>query len=145
MTVLACGACSDGLIGSVLPFVLYWTVLFWAWCIVWGFPALLTAQDCGEQLAVSPLLYFLVAIAAFFLTAPVSMGSFLFPMLFIAPIWLVSVYRRRPIAPQRTTEAPATSSLARTEASVRRIVLCTSTLAVPLAYLRLYAQVHGWL
>ncbi len=145
MLILACGACSDGMISHYLPFILYWAVLFYGWCLLWGLPATGRAQDYGEQLTLRPLRYLLVAILATILLVPVTMGSFLFPMIFLAPIWLVGMYRRHPLAPRKQSGDSSPTPMALAEASTRRIILCTAILGLPLSYLRLYAQNSGWI
>ena len=138
MPILACGGCVDAGIASYLPFVLAWTVLFGGWCLFWGLSASRRARACGEKLAVSPGRYLLAAILVFFATAVPTMGSFLAPMVIILPIWLVSLYLRRPAVPDQTTEPSPAGLLAHSEARMRRVVLRLSIVLVPLSYLFLW-------
>lgn len=134
MLVLACGACVDDMIYSYLPFLPFLTVLFLIWCVFWGLSASGRARDCGKRLAVSPGRYLLVTIIVWILMFPVTMGSFLAPMVLILPLWLLSLLFRRPVVPEQTGDPVAAESLARDEATVRRVVLCLSVLLVPISY-----------
>ncbi|MCH8006931.1 MAG: hypothetical protein IH888_12005 [Planctomycetes bacterium] len=134
MLVLACGACADGMIYSYLPFLPFLTVLFAIWCVLWGLSSSRRARDCGKRLAVSPGRYLLVTIIVWVLMFPVTMGSLLAPMVLILPLWLLSLFFRRPVVPEQTAAPSAAESLARDEATVRRVVLCLSVLLVPISY-----------
>ena len=134
MLVLACGACADAMVYSYLPFVPWLTVLFVLWCLCWGLSASRRARNCGERLAVSPGRFLLVTIIAWILAIPLTMGSCLAPMVPILPIWLLALFLHRPVVPQQTADPVAAESLARDEATVRRVVLCLSVLLVPISY-----------
>ncbi len=142
MLVLACGVCADVEISTYLPFIPCLTILFVIWCW-WGLSLSSYARGCGERLAVSPGRYLLVAIFVWIVMVPLTMGSFLVPMLLFLPLWLLSLFFRRPVAPQEGAELSPAARCALEEARIRRVMLRLSVLLVPLSYVVLL--VRAWL
>ena len=143
MPILACGGCVDAGIASYVPFVIAWTMLFAGWCLFWGLSASRLARDCGQKLAVNPGRSLLGAILVSFVTVPLTMGSCFAPMVIFLPIWLLSLYYRRPAVPVQAAEPSRAGLLAHSESKMRRVVLCLSLVLIPVSYI--FLLVHAWL
>ncbi len=139
MLVLACGFCADVEISRYLPFVPCLAVVFVAWCC-WGLVASKKARNRGERLALSPKRYMITAIIVWVLTFPLTMGSFLAPMLLILPHWLLSLFRH-PVVSGQAADTSAKVRSTWDEATARRVVLTMSVLLVPVCYAILLVRI----
>ncbi len=141
MITLACGQCADSAVSGVLPFVFYWLLIFLAWALLWGIPAAIASQYKGHSLRVSPPRYLLMMVGIVVVAVPVTMGSLLMPMLVFLPVWLIVLFRRDPMKPPPVTGKP--TRLQFLEARVRRIVLASALLLIPVGHIRLYVQLDA--